>query len=367
MQIVYKFKLCPSKEQEKLLQNTLDICRELYNYMKGLRERYYYNYKYSMSYNEQSKILTFLKTTEEWKSLKNIHSQVLQDVLKRLDNAYKRFFQGISGYPKFKGYRHYNSFTFPQVKTMRNPFEKKGFLLIPKIGFVKMKIHRGFNPEKVSTMVIKREINKWYVCLTCEIEELDILDKSTSSIKAIGIDLGINHFLALSDGTFVENPKYLRKSEARLKLLQRRLSRKEFGSNNREKARKQLVKLHRKIKNQRRDFLHKVSKFLTDTYDLIVTEALNIKNMVKNHHLAKSISDAGWGILLNYISYKAKLKGKKHEMVNPNGTSQECICGAKVAKDLSVRVHICPNCGIVEDRDTMSARIILKRGQLALA
>lgn len=366
MQIVNKYRLYPTKDQEEILFSTLNFCRKLYNYMMDLRQRYYKNYKYSMSYTEQSRILTFLKKTDEWSFLKDIHSQVLQNVLKRLDIAYVRFFKGISGYPHFKSYRNYCSFTYPQVKTMKKPFSKEGFVLLPKIGYIKMNVHRRFNPEDISNITIKYLNGNWYIYLTCEVMELKKIDKPSNHDKQIGVDLGIKYFIALSDETFIEKPKHLYKSEARLKLLQRRLSRKIKGSNNREKARRKLAKLHEKIANQRKDFLHYISKKLADKYDLIVVEDLKIKNMVKNHKLAKSIHDASWGTFVDFLDYKMKLKGKILDRVNPNGTSQTCLCGAKVPKDLSVRTHECSNCGVKIDRDTMSAKVILSRSKFAL-
>jgi len=180
-------------------------------------------------------------------------------------------------------------------------------------------------------------------------------------INKIGIDVGLLTFAALSDGTKIDNPKYFCKSEKKLARLQRRLSRKKKGSNNRGRAKAKVTRLHDKITNQRKDFLHKTSYGIVKKYDFIAVEDLSIKNMVKNRHLSKSIADAGWGKFVDYLEYKCLKYGKTFVKVPPGGTSQVCVCGAHVPKDLSVRVHKCPECGLVADRDVVSAMVILQR------
>jgi len=179
---------------------------------------------------------------------------------------------------------------------------------------------------------------------------------------AVGLDVGLEKFAALSDGSVIENPRYLRKTEKRLKHAHRALSRKQKASRNRKKARLKVARLHAKIRSQRRDFLHKASRRLVNTYSMVAVEDLAVRNMVKNHHLAKSISDAGWSEFLTMLCYKAEEAGSRVVKVNPSGTSQECSrCGTTVAKDLSVRLHKCPHCGLVVDRDVNAARNILAR------
>jgi putative transposase len=206
--------------------------------------------------------------------------------------------------------------------------------------------------------------NKWYANLTAELPEADIVHSAFE--KCVGIDVGLIHFYALSDGTTVDAPEFLRKSEKKLAKLQRRLSRKKKGSKNRNKAKFKVNKCHEKIVDQRRDFLHKKSYRLVKTYDVIVMEDLQVRNMVQNHHLAKSISDAGWSTFRKYAEYKCQKFGKQFIKIDPRGTSQVCICGQSVPKDLSVRVHRCPCCGLVEDRDVVSAKLILERGLMIL-
>jgi putative transposase len=202
--------------------------------------------------------------------------------------------------------------------------------------------------------------DKWYANLTAELPDTEIISGSIDN--AIGADLGLIHFYALSDGSTVDAPKYFRKSEKRLAKLQRKLSRKKKGSKNRNKAKAKAAQCHERIFNQRKDFLHKASYHLVIDHDLIVMEDLQVRNMVRNHHLAKSISDASWSIFQKYVEYKCQKYGKMFLKVDPRGTSQMCTCGHPVPKDLSVRVHRCPACGLVEDRDVVSAKLILDRG-----
>jgi putative transposase len=367
MLMAYRMKLKPTKEQIKISYNVLNISKDLYNHLLDLRKRHYNNYKKSISKSELDNYCTFLKSTDEWKSLNDIHSHLVQDVTARLESAYTNFFEKRAGFPKFKSRDHYKSFTFKQPSKM-NLFSNEGFIKLPKIGNVKLINHRNIDlksinkTDKIKTLNIKNENNSWYATITIEVEIAEPKIKSTE-IKAVGLDLGISHYIALSNGLFVENPKFLRLSEAKLKQLQRKFSRSKQGSKNQGKLKRKINKLHLKIKNQRRDFLHKISLQLVKDYDLIVYEDLNVKNMIKNHKLAKSISDASWSTFINYLNYKAKMHNKLTEAVDPKGTSQTCLCGNPVPKTLKNRVHSCPTCGIVEDRDTHSAKVILSRSK----
>lgn len=353
----FKYRLYPTKQQKQLLSDTLESCRVLYNCALEQRKIAYRQFGISLNYYNQANELKEL-------GFKHIHSQVLQDVLKRVDKSFKNFFRRVKsgekpGYPRFKGYGWYDSFTYPQSGfSLSGGSKGNQKLKLSKIGNIKVKLHRTMQ-GKIKTCTIKREINQWYVCLVCKAAP-EILPKTG---KAVGVDVGIEKFAALSDGALIENPKFLRKSELKLKYEQRLLSRKKKGSSSRKKQRDKLAKLHRKIRNQRNDFLHKESRKLVENYDVIVFEDLKIKNMVKNHHLAKSISDASWSRFTEYVSYKAESAGKKVVFVNPKGTSQVCSgCGAVVKKSLSVRVHKCPHCGLVLDRDINAAINILRRG-----
>ena len=242
---------------------------------------------------------------------------------------------------------------------------------ISKIGEIRIFIHREIE-GKVKNLIIKRDVDRWFAIFVCEIKDnvnkineivnnVNSFNSLTKTGKRIGIDVGLKSLLTLSNGYKIEPPKFFRKSEDKLAWEQRKLSRKKKGSNNRNKQRIKVGKVHRLIRNQRLDFAQKLSTKLVRTFDEIVFEDLQIKNMMRNHNLAKSIADAGWSLLIRLSHYKAEWASKIVRLVNPNKTSQTCICGASVPKDLSVRAHKCPECGLVMDRDRMSAILISRR------
>jgi len=354
MIIVHRFHIEPTKEQEQKLFQTLNLCRKLYNAALEQREICYRQRGKSPSCISQKNELPALK--RELTEYKQINAQVLQDCLQRLDDAFQRFFSGLAGYPRYKDWDHYRSFTYPQADK-QDHLKKPGYIYLPKIGYVKMKAHFEFDTSKVSRINVKYHSGKWYVNLTSEIQEAELVD----IVKKVGIDVGLLTFAALSDGAKIENPRYFRKSEEKLARLQRRLSRKKKGSNNRGKAKAKVTRLHDKIASQRRDFLHKASYSIVQKYDMIAVENLAVKNMIRNRHLSKSIADAGWGKFVDYLEYKCLKYGKKLVKVPPGGTSQTCVCGTHAPKDLSVRVHECPECGLIADRDVVSAMVILQR------
>jgi len=358
----YKYRLYPTKYQVEKLAETLEHCRVLYNCALEQRKVAYRQFGVSVRRLDQQGELLEIK--ECFPEYKGIYSQILQEVILRVDKAFQNFFRRLKnnekpGYPRYKGKGWYNSFTYPQSGfSLSN--NSKGYqrIKLSKIGNIKAKLHRVIQGQ-IKTCTVKREVDKWYVCFSCEVEP-KYLPKTN---KAVGIDVGLEKFATLSDGTIIENPRYLRKSEAKLKREQRKLSRNKKDSNSRKKQKAKLAKIHRKIKNQRNDFLHKESTKLVRNYDTIVFEDLRIKNMVKNHHLAKSISDASWSRFIEYTSYKAESAGKEVMLVNPRNTSQICSnCSKSVPKGLSVRVHKCPHCGLVLDRDINAAINILRRG-----
>jgi putative transposase len=195
--------------------------------------------------------------------------------------------------------------------------------------------------------------------ITVKGEETEMIPSSIE--RMVGSDVGLNTFAALSDETTIENPRYLRKAEKRLKRYQRRLSRKQKGSRNRERAKRKVAKAHRKVTRQRKDFLHKQSFRIVRDYDLIAVEQWNIRNMIQSRRLAKSIADAGWRKFITYLSYKAGRQGKRLVEVPANGTSQTCLCGTEGTKTLAIRIHTCSVCGRMQDRDIVSAKIILQR------
>lgn len=342
-----KFRVNPTAKQAEKLAHTLEICRVLYNSCILDRKNRYEQTGKGLSRTEQQKILVADKKRIEF--LNDIHSQVLQNVLFRVESTFQNFFRRAKvgekpGYPRFKSEGRYDSITYPQEPAFQ--ITEQG-LKLSKTGTIKIKMHRSVNGTP-KTCIIKREIDKWYACFSVEYEPV----KKPIPNKAIGIDVGIKSFAVLSDGEVIDNPKYLRKSEKKLVSKQRQLSKKIKGSRNRKKARIKVAKFHCKIRNQRSDFHHKVSRKIVNTFGFIAVEDLNIKGMVKNRHLSKSISDAGWGHFLNFLTYKAEEAGCMVEKVAPHYTSINCShCGSPVPKTLRERIHFCLDCGTVIDRD----------------
>ncbi len=360
----YKYRLYPNKKQIQKLEWTLDICHLLYNSCLLDRKNHYERNKKGLSRIKQQEILKLDKI--DIKYLNEIHSQVLQDVLIRLDKAFQSFFRRVKnskkpGYPRFKGENRYDSITYPQ-----QPGFKIGAnnIHLSKIGNVKIKLHRPIQ-GLVKTCTITRDIDRWYACFSVKYEP--IVPK-IKPIKAIGIDVGLKSFAVLSDGKSIKNPRYLRKSEKMLAKKQRVLSRRKKKSRSRNRARLVVAKIHRIIREQRKDFHHKISRQLVNSFGFIVVENLNIKGMVRNHRLAKSISDAAWGQFLNFIQYKAEEAGIEFERVVPQNTSIICsTCGEKVPKTLATRIHKCPHCNVILDRDHNAAINILHKSTAGTA
>ena len=349
----YKYRLYPTENQARELGHTLEVCRILYNSCIVDRRNHYERTGKGLSRIDQQRILVADK--KRIPLLTRVHSQVLQGVLFRAERAFQAFFRrvaeknGKAGYPRFKSEGRYDSIAYPQEPGFAL---RDGKLALSKIGHIKMKMHRQIE-GKLKTCTVVRDGDHWYACFSVEREAVPC---GPIPDKAIGIDVGIKNFVVLSDGTSVENPKCLVRSEAKLAHLQRSLSRKKKGSSNRKKAKLLVARLHRKVRNQRSDFQHKLSREIIDTYGVIAVEDLRIRNMVRNRHLARSISDASWGMFFNLLAYKAEEAGRKLVKVTPNGTSQVCSrCGEKVPKSLSVRIHKCPFCGLVLNRDVNAA------------
>jgi putative transposase len=333
----------------------------LYNKCLAERKDAWETQKHSITYCEQANQLKDAKQTNHF--LKEIYSQVLQDVLRRLDKTFRNFFRRITkgekaGYPRFKGEYRYDSFTYPQSGFTLDYHNKK--LNLAKIGCITIRLHRPI-PAKglIKTCTIKRDIDHWYSCFVVEFPD----PESQKEIKtSIGVDVGLKSLLTLNNGETIANPRWLRNSEKKVANAQRRKDRKVKDSNNRHKQNIKVAKIHRKIRHQRKDFHHKLSRTLVDIYDLIVYENLKITNMVKNHHLAKSIIDAGWGQLMRFTEYKAEEAGTMVEYVSAYKTTQLCSrCGKMVPKTLAIRTHICPYCSLALGRDHNSAITILYR------
>ena len=376
----YKYRLFPTKNQKHKLQGTLDLCRDLYNSALQERVEAYKKNKVSLGYIDQQNELPILR--KELPEYKLVYAQVLQDVLKRLDLNFKSFFRrvkkhGKPGFPRYRGYDRYDSFTYPQ--NANNAFGiKDSKLHLAKIGDVKLKLSRPV-PGRLKTCTVKKEVDRWYAILTAEFEK-DV--KPVTELKPVAIDLGVKRFAVLGipnsslqdiEGilknkdykqTIVDNPKYLKKSEKRLKKAHRKLSLAKKGSSERKKTKKVLNKVYRKINNQRNDFLHKLSREIVDNYNQIFLEDLDINSMLRRHWVSKGISDASWGRFVSYISYKAEEAGKRVYPLSPKDSSKTCYKCGYVNKDLELkdRSWTCPVCGTQHDRDVNAAFELLNRG-----
>ena len=350
----YKFRIYPSTIQVEKMENTLNTCRFLYNDCLADRKNAYERTGITVGYYDQQ---YELKNRDGI----NIHSKVAQDVLRRLQKAHDNFFRRVKngekpGYPRFQGYDRYNSFTYSQsgFKILDD-----GKLRLSKIGDIKLIQHREIE-GKIKTITVKRDGNQWYASFATE---LNVFDVEPVEIKsAVGIDVGIKTLAVLSNGEGIPNIRTTNNYEKRLAKIQRKLSRMKKGSNNRNKQKTKVQNIHRNIRNVRNDYLHKQSTILVNDYDLIAMEELQVKNMIKNHKLAKSIADVSWYKFKLIINYKAGWAGKKVIFVNPRNTSKTCSsCGYIQDMPLSKRVYNCPECNMVLDRDHNAAINILNR------
>jgi putative transposase len=361
----YKYRLYPSKEQAETLEQVLDCCRELYNAALQERRDAYRMAGKTISYYEQKRELPGVK--EERPEYRQIGSQVLQDVIQRVEWAFAAFFRRVRagetpGYPRFKGRDRYDSFTYSQAGWKLDGSR----LVLAGIGALKVRWSRPIQGT-IKTVTIHRSADQWYVCFSCI---LDVPQPVPPDRPATAIDVGLEYFATLADGSHIANPRYLREAEEALARRQRRLQTKRRGSKNRRRAKVLVARAHRRIRNKRLDFHHQEARKIVARHGAIAVEGLRIKNMVRHPHLAKSISDAGWNQFLTILTIKAEEAGLVVVVVNPAGTSHVCSgCGRVVTKTLSDRWHTCPyeDCGLSLQRDHNSAREILNRAGLARA
>ena len=352
----YKFKLEPNKKTSVLLDKHFGSVRYIYNYFLNQRKTEYLENKISLNYNKQAANLTLLKKELLW--LNEINSQSLQYSLKCLDTAYGNFFTKKAKFPNFKSKKSKNYFTAPQSVSVKN-----NKLYIPKFkNGINIIIDREIKGVIKKCTISKTATNKYYVSILTEQEYQPV--KKTG--KEIAIDLGLKDFLILSNGLKIKNHRFYKKYERKLKLNQKHLSRKTKGSSKYEKQRLKIAGLHEKISNSRKDLLHKVSHDLINKYDIIYLEDLNVKGMVKNHKLSKSISDVAWGTFLIYLSYKAKWNHK--EIVNIDRffpSSKTCNRCGFINNNLTLndRSWTCPKCNTLLDRDINASQNILREGK----
>jgi putative transposase len=360
----FKYRLYPHARQAKRLHYLLALSRNVYNAALEQRIAIYKETGAGVTYKAQSVHFGNLRRAD-YDGLGLLNFSSMQHTLRRLDKAYRAFFRRIKagnkpGFPRFKGTNRWDSFEFTYGDGCKLRFDERerALLYIQNVGEIKVKYHREIPVDaKIKHAIVKRSLGKWYVSLDIELPDPEIADRPTTEI---GIDAGLHSLLALSDGTLIDNPRWLRTGLAELRVKQRRLSRRKKGSRNRCDAAFQVAATHEHIANQRRDFWHKSTRDLVDAYSLIAIEDLTLGFMTRNHHLALSASDAGLGLFRQLLESKAEEAGSRVVAVHPAYTSQMCSgCCAIVPKDLSVRVHQCPHCNLALDRDVNAAINIL--------
>jgi putative transposase len=361
----FKYRLYPTNDQEQALAKMLDTHRHLYNRALAERKTAWEEQQESVSYGQQSAHLKDDRTTNHYLAATNFSS--CQATLRRLDKAFQAFFRRLKsseapGYPRFKGQNRFDTVEFPAYG---DGCKLDGSMVyFQHIGQIKVKLHRPVEGT-VKTVSFKREADGWHVVFSCELPDTDV---APSPLPATGIDLGLKMFLVTADGRQIAPPRYYRKAQAALRRSQRAVARKQKGSKRRKKAIKVLAKQHLHVANQRRNFHHQVARQLVGQYGTIAHEALDIQGIARSS-LAKSTHDVGWGQFISILYSKAVGAGVQVISVAPANTTQQCsACGAvpetpEQRKRLSDRVHRCPSCGYVADRDLNAAQNVLRLGR----
>ena len=342
------------------MEQTLTVCRDLYNSFLNDRQWHYDLDKSLLSAYDQMKLIPNLR--RRFPELQAVYLWPIRDVAMRVDKAYRAFFRRLKagekpGFPRVKR-DTYDSFSYWSTGYKI----QKGGLYLSKICAkneqIKMRGYRHIDGV-IKIVTIRKQADKWFACLTIEVDYVKPLPQSDLQV---GIDLGLKTFAALSDGTFVDNPRFFRKEEKELARVQRRQAKTAKGSAKRRRANKVLARVHERVRNRRHDFVHQTARKIVSKFGTIAVEKLNVKGMVQNYSLAKSISDASWSMFRRVLSYKAESAGRTYVEVNPAYTSQDChVCGHRAKKALKERWHSCPICGASLDRDTNAAINILAK------
>jgi putative transposase len=357
MQKAFKFRLYPTDTQKDFLSRQFGAVRFVYNFFLANRKDNYLNNKKTLNYYDDAKLLTELKTRDGYEWLNDINSQSLQGGLRNLEGAYLSFFKKKSKFPRFHSRKNKQCIKIPQ-----NFYIENNRLFIPKLkDGIKIVQHRELTGKIICCFISKTCADKYFVSIVCETEIKQL--KTNDSI--IGIDLGLKHLLITSNGKHIENPKFYRKLENKLTYEQKQLSKKKLGSNNRNKQRKVVARINERIANSRKDYLHKVSCKLIDENQVIIAESLMVKNMIKNHKLAKSIQDASWGELLHQLEYKAKWYNRTLYKIDRFFPSSKTCNNCQFIVDdlpLNIRKWNCPNCKSHNNRDINAALNIRDKG-----
>jgi putative transposase len=351
----YKFRIYPNAVQREWFARQFGACRFVYNHFLRTRIDYYTQHKdeqkKGLTYHDTALMLTQLKKQEEYGWLREANAQSLQHSLRDLDTAYNNFFNGRAKFPRFKSKRGPQVFHVPQHFRI-----EENRLILPKIGAIKIVVHRPIEGEMRNITIRKTPAGRYYAMIVCRVDFPE--PEPEPKQGEIGIDVGLKSFLVTSKGEVVEHPKHLLRAEKRLKRLQRSLSRRKKGSNNREKARLLVARQHEKVANARQDYLHKISRRLVDENQVIYAEDLNVKGMLANHRLAKRIADSGWGELFRQLAYKGEWYGTDfHQIHRFFPSSKRCHNCGYIYQDLrlSEREWACPECGTTHDRDKNAA------------
>jgi len=367
MRKTFKYRIFPTSAQQTALNIQLDCCRWVYNKALKTHRNAWQENQESLSRYDMVNMLPGWKEEQTW--LKDGHAQAMQEALKRLDLAFRAFFRRVKngedpGYPRFKSYYRYNSFTYPQKKSNWR-FLENGRIRLSKIGNVNIKLHRPLEGE-FKTLTIRRDrISNWYACFSCIVKPKPL----PPTDKVVGVDLGLTTFATLSNGDKIKRHRWMKRDEKDIVRLQRKKDKLPKGSRKRHEVVHALQHAYQRQTNRRYNFAHQESHKLVNEYQLIAFEDLNIQDMQQNGNktINRGIADVAWGRFVQFSQSKAEYAGRTVVLVNPRGTTQECSgCGETVSKDLSVRKHNCPNCGLSLSRDHNAALNILSRGLATL-